>query len=331
MSADLDGRGRESQGALLGSQRRNAERVRRHLEEQISSVAPGLLASHPIEAYVERLDRCERIRGYRFVPPDVHQQCDEIAARCGVRALEMYHKTLLLWLIENYEERRTRHRIPAAILGILSREFDRILSGVESPGEEFHVHQNDLFAKDLGVCRMKLVPCGSELVDLWSGVSRSTLLRGGVVQLVRGAQFFGARLRGFKPLYETHWDRRLVRRFTAAEYDLCYVRIAKLLELNPEVKGMFGTSWWYDPHLAGVSPELVFLTKTPVENGARVFRVGPDPDATKDALQFSTKRKALYEAGSFAPTRYMLVWSREDMLDWAGRFAATGDFPPGKV
>lgn len=314
---------------LGASHKQELDRLLRHLEEELVSVDSRLLSSYPIESYVQRLDHYERKEGYRFVPPDIRLQCEEITARFGLRGLELYHKTLLVSLIECYEERRERYRIPASIQFLILKEFYRILSTIESAEGGYYLHGNDLFAKDLGLCRLKLVPCGSEVVDLWSGVPRSTLLRGGVSQLFRGAIFLTMHLGGlkgllggFKPVYESHWDRRLVRYFTARQYDHCYVRIAELLQLNPDVRGMFGSSWWFDPKIDFIAPELHFLRQTPVENGAEVYRIGPDADAIRDAIQFSKKRRAVYASGEFMPCRYMMVWARADMLDWASRFAA---------
>jgi hypothetical protein len=31
----------------------------------------------------------------------------------------------------------------------------------------------------------------------------------------------------------------------------------------------------------------------------------------------------MHESGEFMPCRYMMVWARADMLDWASRFAAS--------
>ena len=293
--------------------------LRRRLQEAINSVDPQLLITHPVESYVQRLDLYEKQQGYHFVPAEIGRQCEMIGAKSGLRTLEFYHKLLLVSLIESYDERQKRCRIPHSIKQIIPPEFDRILTAMEQAEDGFYLHGNDLFAKDLGLCRLKLLPCGSEVVDLWSGIPRSTLLRGNVSQLVWVAMFL-SRLGGFKPFYESHWDRRLVRRFTAKEYDLCYVRIADLLRLNPDVKGMFGSSWWFDPQLKDIAPELLFLRRTPVENGARIFQLGPDAGAIRDAVQFSKKRKALYESGKFTPCRYMLVWARADMLTWADRF-----------
>jgi len=298
------------------------EHVRQRLENEILSLDPQLLVSHPVESYAQRLDLWERRQSYHFVPSEISRECEEITAKAGLRGLELYHKMLLVSLIKNYEERERHHRIPDSIRQLMPGEFDRILAGMEHSEDGFYLHGNDLFSKDLGLCRLKLLPCGSEIVDLWSGIPRSTLMQGGVSQLIRETMLV-SRMGGFKPLYESHWDRRLVRQFTAQQYDLCYVRIADLLRLNPDIKGMFGSSWWFDPQLEDIAPELLFLRRTPVANGAKIFHVGPDAGVVRDAVQFSKKRKALYESGKFRPSRYMLVWTRADMLDWADRFAAS--------
>jgi hypothetical protein len=302
------------------SQQSNLAGLRRQLEEELVLLNPHLLASCPIESYVQQLDRCERHYDYRFVPPSLRIQCQEITQQAGLRGLDLYHKLLLVSLIERYDERQKRYRIPNSIKALIPREFERILSAMDCMAEGFYAHDNDLFAKDLGLCRLKVLPCGSEVVDSWAGIPRNTLFRGGISQFLQEGVFLCARLGGTKPLYESHWDRRLVRLFTKREYDLCYARIAELLELNPEVKGMFGASWWFDPQLQDIAPELLFLRQVPEENGARVFHMGPDANAARDAIQFSQKRKALYESGRFMPSRYMMVWARSDMLDWARRF-----------
>lgn len=72
--------------------------------------------------------------------------------------------------------------------------------------------------------------------------------------------------------------------------------------------------------MESIAPELVFLRQVPEENGARVFSLGTDKQAVRDAIKFSKKRSALYECGRFVPVRYMLVWARKDLLDWAERF-----------
>ena len=172
------------------------------------------------------------------------------------------------------------------------------------------------------MCRLKLLPCESELVDLYSGVPRSILFRNGIQQFVCSTRFFLSKGSGFRPWYESHWDRRLIRSFTPQGYDQCYLHIAELLELNPEVKGMMGSSWWFDPALEAISPNLTFLRKVPLDNGAQLFRVGSSTAATQAAIHLSAERKRLYDAQYYRPTNYLLAWARKDMLDWANRYSS---------
>ena len=126
---------------------------------------------------------------------------------------------------------------------------------------------------------------------------------------------------GFRPWYESHWDRRLIRSFTPRGYDQCYLRIAELLALNPAIKGMMGFSWWFDPSLESISPNLTFLRSVPLDNGAQLFRMGTSADATQAALKLCAERRRLYATGDYLPTIYLLAWARKDMLDWAHRYS----------
>lgn len=115
-----------------------------------------------------------------------------------------------------------------------------------------------MFLKDLGVARRKLVPCGAQLVDVRSGLSRRTTFAGGPKQVVMFPLFVARQLGAFKPLYQLHMDLRLMLDFSAAGWERCFRRVAQLLTNDPEVRGVFGGSWWFDPQLASVSPRLSF-------------------------------------------------------------------------
>jgi hypothetical protein len=55
--------------------------------------------------------------------------------------------------------------------------------------------------------------------------------------------------------------------------------LASLLEMNPgvkvKVKGVFCSSWWYDPQLEAISPRLKYLSAVPTDNGAQLFFMKP--------------------------------------------------------
>jgi hypothetical protein len=297
-------------------------RLRGELEREIRGVDPVILERYPITWYIDQFDRHEREKGYGFLPSTVTSACADIERRQGVRAVELFHQLVMVTLIETFDQRKKRYRIAPSIETLIASAFQRILAALRTSEAAFYVFANDLFVKDLAICRLKLLPCGSELLDMWAGVPRSIVFRGGLAQLFRSGIFLAGRLRRRWPMYETHWDRRLIRQFTQPQYDACYKRIAELMELNPDVSGMFGSSWWFDPQVASVAPELVFLRRVPEAHGARVFCLGSDLATTKDAVAFSKKRRELYESGRFRPRRYMLVWPRADLLNWAAQASA---------
>jgi hypothetical protein len=301
---------------------RQASDILVSLTEKTTRRHPNLLTRFPVVDYVRTLDSSEPLRGYRYAPPLTHKWCNEIEASGESSSLDNYHKMVLVYLITDFVNRIKGLSVPNSILTLLAASFQRILAQLESAENNFYLHSNDLFCKDLALCRLKLLPCGSELVDVYSGVPRSILFRNGLQQFVRFTRFFLLKGSGFRPWYESHWDRRLIRSFTPLDYDQCYLRIAELLELNPTIKGMMGSSWWFDPALDSISPNLTFLRKVPLDNGAQLFRVGTSVAATQAAIHLSAERKRLYDSGNYLPTIYMLAWARKDMLEWANRHAS---------
>jgi len=299
-----------------------ASEILAKLEGQIIHSYPDLLNRYPVVEYVHALDSSDPLRGYGYAPPLTRKWCSEIQASGGSSALENYHKMVLVYLISDFESRIRGRRVPNSIQGLFAVSFQRILAQLESAEKHFYLHSNDLFRKDLALCRLKLLPCGSELVDRYSGVPRSILFRGGLRQFAGCTRFFALKGNGFRPWYESHWDRRQIRSFTPEGYDQCYLRIAELLELDPQIKGMMGSSWWFDPALEAISPNLSFLRQVPLENGAQLFRVGTSATATQHAIHLCAERRRLYDSGDYLPTIYLLAWTRQDMLAWANRYAS---------
>ena len=292
------------------------------LGEKIALSYPDLLKRYPVADYVHTLDSSDPFKGYGYAPPLTRKWCSEIGALADSNTLEKYHKLVLVYLISDYENRIRDLRVPASVPELLAASFQRILAQLDNVETNFYLHGNELFSKDLALCRLKLLPCGSELIDVCSGVPRRTIFQNGFHQLARGARFFLRQGSGFRPWYESHWDRRLIRSFTPRGYDQCYLRIAELLALNPEIKGMMGSSWWFDPALEPISPNLTFLRKVPLDNGAQLFRVGSSAEATRAATHLSPDRKDLYDSGSYHPVIYLLAWTRKDMLEWADRYSS---------
>ncbi len=292
----------------------------RELEAHFESEHPGLLERFPLVNYIQALDVSDRLRGYRHVPPVVQSWRREITDQEDRSVLGKYHKMALSYLISRYEDRLSSLKIPPATTELIAVNFERILTQLVSTDSNFYLHENDLFAKDFALCRLKLLPCGAEVVDRYSGVPRRILLRLNLMQSMQCLRFITSS-GGFKPWYESHWDRRLINSFTPKGYDLCYLHVAELLKLNPHIKGMFSSSWWFDPALEMISSNLTFLRKVPQENGARLLKIGTNANSTRDAIRYSPTRKKHFDERKYRPTVYMLTWGRCQMLEWSERYS----------
>lgn len=290
------------------------------LAERYSSAIEG----YPPQHYISELIATRTYGGYSLLPAVFSAASAEIELMVGLEGMELYHKLVIAILIAHFGERCMQERVPDSIVLQYEVEFRRILAQFDTNISGFYVHGNDLFSKDLAICRGKLIPCGAELIDKFSGVPRRIALCGGVSQLSAVLRFFTARSRGFRPFYEMHMDPRARREFTPKGWDCCYLRIADLLEMNAQIKGVFGSSWWYDPQVERITPRIGYLRRRPLENGARIFRMGSDEAAIKNSTSFSRQRKEQYEKGEYLPTNYAMIWARSDLLHWARQVRAEG-------
>ncbi len=272
---------------------------------------------YPVQDYIGNFQATTFYGRYSWVPPNANVQCGVIENEFGRVALETYHRLVLLTLILQFDGRAGAGNYPPEIVTSFTAYLRKIVSQMEHNPKDFYLHGNDRFAKDLAVCRHKLIPCGAEFIDVRSGVPRSIAARNGVSEGVRFVWHMLGRVGGFKVLYQMHMDLRLIREFSDTGWQRCYVRIARLLEHHPEVLGVYGTSWWFDPELHHVSPRLDFLRDTPQSGGASLFKVGIGDSTVANALANSSERKAAFERGIYRPMDWIMVWARKDLIAWA--------------
>jgi hypothetical protein len=285
---------------------------------ELSRAEPEIAQLHPIERYAAALGQRPRRRGYTYVDEGLRGVSADIARRFGAAAVRRYHRLVLAYLASTVEDRLTAARVPPSVGALITIEIDRITRALETADESFYDLDDDLFLKDLGLCLLDLLPCGAELVQVGAGVPRSVVLRGGAGQVARSAYFF-ARAGGRSPFYALHMDPRQVTDFSPEGWNRTYLRIADLLALHPEVKGVFGTAWFYDPAITRVSPHLAYLRQQREEHGAWNFRFGPSEEALSGALEKSGSRRRLHAEGLYVPASYYLIWPRRPMIAWAER------------
>ena len=292
--------------------------LEKNLISEINVSYTGLLTDMPIEAYVEKINNVSKIGSYHRFGPEVEEFCARLIGIYEQSGLEMYHKLALIRFIINAEDELYRLKMPMDIITLFHKNFKRIIKRVESKfiRRGFFLFSNDKFCKDLSVCRLSMIPAGQQKIHL-DGIARRLVVKSGVLQFAKLSSFVLFELGGFRPLYHMHTDnsdRDLLAEFTFEGTKRFYLRISELLKLYPKIKGVFGMSWMNDPQLAQISPKLWMGVGYVVENGARLFNLGSNDSAVRDATYASIKRKQLYEAGEYLPTNYLLVWSREKVI-----------------
>ena len=147
-----------------------------------------------------------------------------------------------------------------------------------------------------------------------SGFPRSLMVRGGLNQGLRVLSLL-IKLWGNKPFYSHHTHLSELEEFNPVDFTRCNLRLADMLKLNPEIKGVHCGSWLYDPALETVSPHLSYMRALQQDNSALVFYAGISIEG--GALAKSKTRRSLYEQGKYIPKSYHIIWPRQRLIDWA--------------
>lgn len=124
---------------------------------------------------------------------------------------------------------------------------------------------------------------------------------------------------GFKPAFYVHLapaprNRALV---IPKEVRKAYYRMAKSLELQPEMKGILCASWFHDQDVVREIPHLAPLNEPYLEHGGCIVTTRGPAAADSGFLQHNSERQKLYESGKFRPRLTLAMWPRKAALAWA--------------
>jgi hypothetical protein len=229
----------------------------------------------------------------------------------GASALNDFHQLVMLELLSQFPQRVALLKLPESILALITIEFERILKLIECEGNFVFDWTNDLFAKDMGICRLHLIPAGTRLLEV-TGFSRKPFISNWQ-SFIPNLCFLMFNVKASWPMYEMHVHMSNLTDFHELGWKQCLVRIGQLLKLNPQIRGLHGTCWFYDPVLSIVSPHLAYLRDIPCNNGAKTFFV-KDDDAKSEAFTKSKSRKLLFLDNRYTPKLFLLVWPRKNLI-----------------
>lgn len=278
-----------------------------------------LLERYDPEKSIEHFDKVRSEYPYHYLPKTIERYWTALEQDFGEEEFDAFQKITMLRLMERFESRAVGKRYSESILERFRISFRRIIQSINDQNFNKYRKNNDIVLKDLAICRQFVFPAGgARVVHPNSGFPRSLLFRGNPYQ---GLSILGLliRLWGNKPFYGHHTHLSELEEFNPDDFKRCNLRLADMLELNPEIKGVVCGSWLYDPALEAISPHLSYMREMQQSNGALVFFVGISIDG--GALSKSRTRQALYKQGKYTPKSYCVIWPRRSLLDWAHRAA----------
>jgi hypothetical protein len=253
--------------------------------------------------------------GFKYIAPEARAAHAAVLHEAGEEGARVFLLACLLAAVRSTLRSARVERLPARVGAHQFRQFERIAAHDESM-LQYCALDADVFLKELGLATLRLYAGASSVIDPHSGVGRSLLWKAGLARLP-GRLLLFARAGGFRPYFEVHVHKLYLDEFNEEGRNECYRCCADLYRLHPEVLGMIGGSWFYDPAVASISPHLAYLRTVPESGGARVLFVSHDEQAWKNATATSEKRRALHAAGQYRPASWTLVWPRRDQLAWS--------------
>jgi len=293
---------------------RRGERLRDFLLKTYFSGQVSLAAD--LRTFEADLDRQLDGKVYSEITPRIRENWCAVAEQWQRAQGNVAAAALLADLIARAPERLSQFPVPQSILPHFIHEFSRILEELEARPDAARGFEDDVFLKDLGICRLEVYPCVAQVVDKNSGLSRAVVAS----QFLRAPAkliTLGLRTRlAYRPFLEIHTHTPMLAGFTPEGWDACYVLVADLLKACPGYVGLVGGSWFYDPELDHVSPRLSYLRERPVDGGAFLLRVGPSAIDIANATATSESRRKLYESGKYQPAKWLMVWPRGRLLKW---------------
>ncbi len=289
--------------------------------QKINTAKTDLLIKFPIQSYIEYINEYPTCQKYGDISSKVEGYCSDIINYSNKKTMAIYHKLLLVNLLLDAEVKiNNNKKLTPYIKNLYFKNFTRIISNMESDQDvDNYLYPNDKFHKILSICSLRLLPLGAQKINI-QGFSRQFLFKKGIGQLIKGIFYILFDLKGSTPLYEMHTDSNdpdLMSKFNEKGWIDFYKRVADLLILNPQIKGIFGSSWFFDPQLGEISPRLDYLRKIVIKNGGKLFFIGTEKSSIQLAILKSKTRKNLYQEGKYVPTNYMVIWSREKLIKWA--------------
>ena len=244
-----------------------------------------------------------------------HRAEEALQAAFGPALTDDHRRALVaLWALE-MPARVPAADLPPAVLELYPEWIQRLADFLTAAADPY---DRDFWAKDVRISLVLSVPgARTQMIDLSSPLGPGQVLRHAregwgwsVIPAYAAAQ-------AWKPWLEVHTESRELSDFNEAGWDRAWATAAEILKRRPEMAGMLGSSWFYDPPLEQISPRLAYLRLNPLSHGAFLVHQGPGEIHTQRAATSSPTRKQLIDEGKYVARSWIVAWPRAALIKWA--------------
>jgi len=251
-----------------------------------------------------------------------HRVEEALCAAFGTKLSDEHRRAMIAHFALGLPARIATERLPQASLELYPEWIGRMADFLT---EAANPYDRDFWAKDVRLSLALSVPgARTQMIDLSSPMGPGQVLRHAregwgwsVIPAYAAAQ-------AWKPWLEVHTESRELSDFNEAGWDRAWATAAEILKTRPEMAGMLGSSWFYDPPLEQISPRLAYLRVNPLKHGAFMVHQGPGEIHTERAATSSPTRKALIEDGKYTARSWIVAWPRAALIRWADARKAAG-------
>jgi hypothetical protein len=286
------------------------------LQEEIDGISPHICRRFPISAYIDDVKSYPEIRMHSYFRPRRKRIFSTIQKDYGFHAIALYQKLSLCFFIINSLNHLKSKSLPQGVLLNLHSWYQRVVKDFDRQPDTYYDISKIDFNIDFGVCCLKSLPIGGAWFVKIRMINPRVLLTFDVRQMKRILGCILFKTKGYFRYCVIHTVPRYLLRFNCKQMNLAYKEIGELMKYQPKIKGIFRKSWFLDPNLENISPELTYLREIPQQNGAIFFEVGTTHQDIVDSLAFSPYRRKLHEEGKFFSVVYGYIWPKKEFLEW---------------
>lgn len=206
--------------------------------------------------------------------------------------------------------------LPHNVLDLYPFWIDRL---AEWLSQQNGLYDPDYWAKDVRFTLGLSVPGSrTQSIDLISTCSPGQVVRDALRRRTVEFLLHYMSIGGWRRTWlQTHTESRHTDDFNEAGWDRLWVSAAAICRARPDLAGIIGSSWFFDPPLETISPRLGYLRATPMANGAFMVEQGPGQTHSDRAAATSPTRRALIQSGEYIPRSWLLAWPRTPLISWA--------------